>query len=239
MKHLAIPWRRRPAAGNKAPGRATALLPATLLTGLLTAGLLQPAQASLVRYTVSGVFDSGSLAGRHYLESFTFDDAGRPVVLDSTPWSTPLRDFRLEVESQSKVWSLDDWPLEHFFSLWLDAGGFLNSRAHVSTPGPLGSPPAYADFHDDGAPHSRTYHVKWYDWDVWNTRQTESRDVDPLVLITQVPEPGSVALVLLALLLVGGQRFSMGKRMPPEDPPLDIRPEPDPDKPGQAESAQR
>lgn len=234
MKHLAIPWQRRH-AGNKAPRRASALFPTALLTGLLAASLLQPAQASLMRYTVSGIFDSGSLTGRHYLESFTFDDAGRPVLVGSTPWSTPLRDFHLEVESQSKVWSLDDWPLEHYFSEWMDASGFINSLAHVSTPGPLGNPPAYTDFHDDGAPHSRTYHVKWYDWDVWNTRQTESEDQDLLVLIAPVPEPGSMALVLLALLLVGGQRFSLGRRIPPDEQGQDASLKTAPGEPEQAE----
>ncbi|MBB2484195.1 hypothetical protein H5407_03040 [Mitsuaria sp. WAJ17] len=182
---------------------------------------MQPARASLLRYTVSGVFDAGSLAGRHYLESFTFDDTGRPLVLGGTPWTTPLLDFHLEVESQSKVWSLNDWPLEHVFSQWLDADGFTNRRAHVSTAGPRGKPPAFADFHDDGAPHSRTYHVKWYDWDVWNTRQTDSLDFDPQVFITQVPEPGSVALVLCALLLAGGLRFSVGQRHSTDHPGRD------------------
>ncbi len=182
-----------------------AILCATCLSTLLALGLGEPAQANPVRYTVSGVFDTGSLMGKRYLESFTFDDAGRPAVLGSTPWTTPLLDFHLEVESQTKVWSLADWPLEHFFSMWIDPAGFTNSRAYVSTPGPLGNPPAFAEFHDDGAPHSRTEHVKWYDWSVWNTRQTDSLDEDPLVFIAKVPEPVSIALVLLALLLVGGQ----------------------------------
>ncbi|MGM9514062.1 PEP-CTERM sorting domain-containing protein [Roseateles sp. DB2] len=211
MNRLSILFRLR----GGIPGRwrsSRALLFSALVAVLLSLGLSQSAQAGLVRYTVSGVFDTGSLSGKHYLETFVFDDAGRPLVLGSTPWTTPLLDFQLEVESHTKVWSLDDWPLEHFFSLWLDAGGFTNSQAHVSTPGPRGHPPAYADFFDDGAPHSRTYHVKWYDWDVWNTRQTDSTDVDPQVVITQVPEPGSLALVLLALLLVGGQLIGRAKK---------------------------
>ncbi len=185
-----------------------AILPASLLSAGLALSLAQPAVANPVRYTVSGVFDTGSLTGKHYLESFTFDDAGRPAVLASTPWRTPLLDFHLEVESQTKVWSLADWPLDHFFSMWIDPAGFTNSRAYVSTRGPLGNPPAFAEFHDDGAPHSRIYHVKWYDWSVWNTRQTDSMDLDPSVFIAPVPEPASIALVLLALLLVGGQCIS-------------------------------
>jgi len=241
MNHFA-PLLRRMRDASGMPGRRRALLPsilpATLLSVLIASSVLQPAEASLLRYTVSGVFDTGSLAGRHYLESFTFDDTGRPLVLDSTPWTTPLLGFHLEVEGHSKVWSLDDWPLEHVFSQWLDAGGFTNSRAHASTPGPLGNPPAYVDFHDDGAPHSRTNHVKWYDWDVWNTRQTDSLDVDPQVFIAKVPEPGSVALVLLALLLVGGQRFSVGQRRPPDHPLPDHVPppvgKPDPAEPAQS-----
>lgn len=160
-----------------------------------------------MHYSVSGVFDSGSLTGLHYFETFSYDDAGRPAVLGSTPWTTPLLDLHLEVESQTKVWSLSDWPLDHFFSMWLDAGGFTNSRAYASTNGPTGNPPAFVEFHDDGAPHSRTYHVKWYDWSIWNTRQTDSLDIDPLVFIGQTPEPGMLSLALLAVLAAGGQRM--------------------------------
>ena len=194
------------------------LIPA-LLSAALLLGIVQPAQAGLVRYTVSGAFDTGTLAGMRYVETFTFDESGRPAVLGSTPWITPLLDFRLEVESQTKVWSLADWPLEHSFSMWVDAGGFTHSRAYVATSGPFGSPPAFAEFHDDGAPHSRTHHVKWYDWSVWNTLQTDSLDNDALALIVQVPEPGSLALsllaLLLALLLVGGKRAARRRDDPP------------------------
>ena len=154
------------------------------------------ASAAIMQYSIEGTFDTDSLAGLDYLEIFTFDDSSKPNVLGSVPWTTEILSYSLDVESLSKHWTLADWPMEHTFSQWVDTNGFLNSRAYTATPGPpgnpLGNPPAFTEFFDDGAPNSRTYHVKWYDWSKWNTFQTNSMDFDPTATVTAVPEPSSI-----------------------------------------------
>jgi len=135
-----------------------------------------------------------------YSEVFTFDDASRPGVLGGVPWTTELLSYGLDVQSQSKHWTLADWPSAHTFSQWVDTSGYLNSLSHLATPGPFGSPPAVSDFFDDGAPHSRSKHVKWYDWSIWNTIHTDSTDFDPKVTIAAIPEPSSFVLLLTGLL---------------------------------------
>lgn len=163
------------------------------------------ARADTVQYRIEGTFDTGSLTGLSYLEIFTFDDSTRPNVLGSTPWTTNILSYSLDVENHSKHWTLDDWPLEHSFSQWIDANGFLNSRAFVATMGPPGdppgNPPAFVRFFDDGAPNSRSNDVKWYDWSVWRTIQTDSSDLNPTVTVTNTPEPAT--MILLGTGLVG------------------------------------
>lgn len=157
------------------------------------------ANADTVQYRIAGTFDTGSLTGFSYLEIFTFDDSTRPSVLGSTPWTTDILSFSLDVENQTKHWTLQDWPLEQSFSQWVDANGFLNSRAFLSTSGPQGdppgNPPAFVRFFDDGAPNSRSNDVKWYDWSKWNTLQTDSSDLNPTVTVTTVPEPATIILL--------------------------------------------
>jgi len=170
-----------------------------------------PANAVLMQYSVEGTFDTGSLAGLHYSEVFSFDDASRPAVLGSAPWTTPLLSFGLDVESLSKHWTLADWPLEHTFSQWVDSNGFLNSLAYLATSGPPGDPPAFVQYFDDGAPHSRSNDVKWYDWSVWNTIQTHSTDIDPLTTVTTIPEPSSLATLLVGLVgMIAFRRWRTG-----------------------------
>ena len=161
-------------------------------------GLCSTASASAIQYSIEGTFDAGNLAGLGYSEVFTFDDSSKPNVLDSVPWTTELLSYSLDVENHSKHWTLVDWPMEHTFSQWIDTNGFLNSFAYLATPGPSGNPPAVSEFLDDGAPNSRSKHVKWYDWSVWNTIQTDSTDFDPNV--TVVPEPSCVLLLLAGMI---------------------------------------
>jgi hypothetical protein len=167
---------------------------------LLWLSLSSAAHASIIQYQVDGIFDSGSLTGLHYSQTFSFDDISRPPVLGALPWETDLLSFSMDVEGMSKHWTIADWPLAHTFSQWVNGGGFLNSVAYLATPGPSGEPPAFVRFYDDGEPHSRTYHVKWYDWSVWNSIKTDSIDTDPIVRISAVPEPSSMAMWLVGLI---------------------------------------
>jgi hypothetical protein len=160
------------------------------------------ASAAIIQYRVEGTFDIGNLTGLDYLELFTFDDSSKPNVLDNIPWTTEILTYDLDVESLSKHWTLTDWSMERTFSQWVDSNGFLNSLAYLATPGPPGNPPAVSEFFDDGAPNSRSKTVKWYEWPRWNTRQTNSTDLDPTVTVTTVPEPAST-LSLLALTTFG------------------------------------
>lgn len=161
-------------------------------------GLGSNASAGITQYTIDGAFDTGNLAGLGYLEVFTFDDASKPSVPGTVPWTTPLLSYSLTVDSLSKHWTLADWPMAHTFSQWVDANGILNSRTYLATPGPTGSPPAVSEFLDDGMQHFGKKHVKWYDWPRWNTIQTDSTDYNPIV--TVVPEPSSVLLLLIGLI---------------------------------------
>lgn len=162
--------------------------------------LSSTASAGIIQYSIEGTFDAGNLAGLGYSEVFTFDDSSKPNVLGSVPWTTELLSYSLDVESLSKHWTLVDWPMEHTFSQWIDTNAFLNSLAYLATPGPEGNPPAVSEFLDDGAPNSRSKHVKWYDWSVWNTIQTVSTDFDPIVTVTAVPAPSSVLLLLTGMI---------------------------------------
>jgi hypothetical protein len=168
-----------------------------LLAVCLSLAFSNAADAATVQYTISGAFDNGTLAGLTYLERFTFDNSSKPTVLGSVPWVTQLLSYDLDVETLTKHWTLADWPLEHTFSQWVDNNGFVNSRAYVATPNPPEIVPAFSEFFDDGAPHSRTDHVNWNDWSLWNTRKTDSTDVDPTVTIT--PEPSSGVTLLIGL----------------------------------------
>jgi hypothetical protein len=159
--------------------------------------LNNPAHSAIIEYRIDGFFETGSLAGLSYSELFTFDDSTRPSVLGSVPWITEILSYSLEVPAQPRLdttrppksWSLNDWPMEHTFSQWIDTSGFLNSYAYLATPGPAGFPPAISSFLDDGAPNSRSKHVKWYDWSVWNTYATDSKDLDPTVQVVPGPVP--------------------------------------------------
>jgi hypothetical protein len=168
-----------------------------ICVGLLASGNVS---AVVLKYEIEGTFHSGTLSGLGFFETFTFDDASKPAELGSVPWTTPLLSYSLEVDGHTKHWTLADWPLEHTFSQWVDANGFLNSLARVATPGPQGQPPAFSEYFDDGAPDSRSKHVKWYDWSVWNTFETDSESIEPLVAITVVPEPSSLAMLLVGLI---------------------------------------
>lgn len=164
---------------------------------ILGLALSNTASAGVMKYSVKGTFDTGNLAGLTYIETFTFDDSSKPNAIGSIPWTTELLSYGLDVQSLSKHWTLADWPMEHTFSQWVDINGYLNSLAYLAAPGPSGNPPAVSEFFDDGAPNSRSKHVKWYDWSVWNTYQTDSTDFDPVVT---VPEPSSVAALLIGLI---------------------------------------
>ena len=175
--------------------RIKQLAPAALL-GL---SLASAANAGVIQYQVNGTFDSGSLTGLHYSQTFRFDDASRPAVLGAVPWETDLLSFSMNVESMSKQWALEDWPAAHTFSQWIDASGYLNSVAYLATPGPEGEPPAFVRYYDDGAPTSRSNHVKWYDWPRWNSFATDSIDTNPDIRISAIPEPSAAAMLLAGL----------------------------------------
>lgn len=160
------------------------------------------ASASIIKYNVSGIFDTGSLTGLSYLETFTYNDVTKPIILGITPWETDILSYSLTVDNHAKTWDLADWPLDHVFSQWIDVNGYLNSLAHLATSGPTGNPPAFSDFYDDGAPNSRSKTVKWYDWPRWQALQTDSEDFDPIVSINQIPEPDSRVLIYCALALM-------------------------------------
>lgn len=183
-------------------------IPRLVSLALLCLTLSTTASASIIHYQVEGIFDSGSLSGKHYSQTFSFDDTGRPAVPGALPWETALLSFSLNVEGMSKQWTIADWPLAHTFSEWVDGSGYLNSVAYLATPGPLGETPAFVRYHDDGAPTSRSSHVKWYDWSVWNTVQTDSTDSDPEFTISVVPEPSALAFWMAGLIGM----FAMGQR---------------------------
>ena len=171
-----------------------------------------PTSATLIEYRVEGVFDSGSLAGRNYLEVFSFNDSSKPDAIGGIPWTTQILSYSLDVEGVAKHFTVDDWTLEHTFSQFIGGRGLLNTRAFLSTPGPLGDPPgeppAFSEFLDDGlVPIPRQKRIKWYDWSKWNTVATDSSDLDPIVTITSISEPPSIAIwSLFSMLLFGLHR---------------------------------
>jgi len=166
--------------------------------------------AAIIEYKVEGIFDTDTLSGRHYSQTFRFDDVTRPGELGALPWETDILSYSLEVEGMVKHWTIEDWPLGHTFSQWIDEGGHLNSLAYLASSGQAGEPPAFVRYYDDGAPNSRSEDVKWYDWPRWKSFRTDSTDNDPIVTISAVPEPSSTALMLAALIGMIGVRRRNG-----------------------------
>lgn len=147
------------------------------ISGVVASESFFPAYAVTLSYEYNGEFTAGTLAGRKFSGTYSYDDK-----------SNQITSFNQTIEGLTTAFTLNNFSTVVVSS--------FNTFS-------LSSPSLEVNFIPTDTTNSRSNNVKWYDWSDWDDADRiivpETGDTTGLAYIEQVPEPFTIPGLATAL----------------------------------------